>query len=422
MSDLQPSNIDYSGGYSPSYDNELDSKRSIRQYINVIYKRLPLIIAITILATAVAAIYMYQQPSRYQATSTITIEPRKAPATKKDSININFGDDQKYYNTQLKLIQNQDLMRRVVIALGLHREPNLFNDQGRGLMSGLRSLFGGGQKPTETQNQLPVISTNTEGGEKSAEVQLTPEEAKRADAYSARLSVTVAQEPQTNIVRLTVDETIPELTSKVADKVAELFINEDRLRETEGARRAYEDLGKSIDDLRAAISVQESDLTAEMKSNQLPLQDKGSELRAGNLQALLGQWRNAQEELSKYQAQYSAAVAASQKGDILAIVSENKALQDARSQNIKRQADLDKRIEEVDKRIDEKEQRLKELQAKYTDEYRDVITVKAEIAEMKEQKKRVEKEVTDKIGSEGFRFPAFTGRVSRTARRTVHRR
>ena len=401
MSDLQTSNVDYSSGYSASYDNELDGKRSIRQYINIIYKRLPLIIALTILATAVAAIYMYQQPSRYAASTTITIEPRKAPATKKDSININFGDDQKYYNTQLKLIQNQDLMRRVVIALGLHREPNLFNDQGRGLMAGLRSLFGGGQKPNETQNQLPVISTNTEGGEKPAEVQLTPEEAKRADAYSGRLSVKVDQVSQTNIVTLTVDETIPELTAKVADKVAELFIEEDRLRETEGARKAYEDLGKSIDDLRTAISVQENDLTAEMKAGNLPLQEKGGELRADNLQALLAQWRTAQDELSKFQAQYSAAVAASQKGDILAIVSENKALQDARSQNLKQRADLDKRIEDIDKRIDEKEQRLKELQAKYTDEYRDVISVKAEITEMRGQKARIEKEVTEKIGSEG---------------------
>ena len=33
------------------------------------------------------------------------IEPRKAAPTQKDAININFGDDQKYYNTQLELLK-----------------------------------------------------------------------------------------------------------------------------------------------------------------------------------------------------------------------------------------------------------------------------------------------------------------------------
>lgn len=403
MSDLQTSNVDYSTGYSASYENELDGKRSIRQYINIIYKRLPLIIAITILATAVAAVYMYTQPSKYFAVTTITIEPRKAPQTKKDSININFGDDLKYYNTQLKLIQNQDLMRRVVIALGLHREANLFNDQGRGLLSGLRSLFGGGQKPVEIENQLPVISSNRAEGEKPVEMQLTPEEAKRADAYSGRLvgALKVEQTNQTNIVTLAVDETVPALTAKVADKVAELFIEEDRLRETEGARKAYEDLGKSIDELRAAIVKQQDDFIAEMRSSNLPLQENGGQLRAGNLQALLTTWREAQNDVSKIQAQYTASENASRGGDVLAVVGENKALQDARSQNLKRQQDLDKRIEEIDTKIDEKVQRKQELLAKYTPEYAPVIAVEAEIQELTRQRARVQKEVTEKIKVEG---------------------
>ena len=403
MSDLQTSNVDYSTGYSASYDGELDSKRSIRQYINIIYKRLPVIIALTILATAVAALYMYQQPSRYSANTTITIEPRKAPATKKDSININFGDDLKYYNTQLKLIQNQDLMRRVVIALGLHREPSLFNDQGRGLMSGLRSLFGGGQKTPEIDNQLPVIASNPANGEKPVEVQLTPEEAKRADAYSGRLvgALKVEQMNQTNIVTLSVDETVPTLTARVADKVAELFIEEDRLRETEGARKAYEDLNKSIEDLRAAIVKQQDDFIAEMRSSNLPLQENGGQLRAGNLQALLTTWREAQNDVSKFQAQYTASENASRGGDVLAVVGENKALQDARSQNLKRQQDLDKRIEEIDTKIDEKVQRKQELLAKYTPEYGPVIAVEAEIQELTKQRVRVQREVTEKIKVEG---------------------
>ena len=56
--DLHPTALDFGTGYSASYDDAIDGKRSIKQYFNIIYKRLPIILAITIIATAAAAIYM----------------------------------------------------------------------------------------------------------------------------------------------------------------------------------------------------------------------------------------------------------------------------------------------------------------------------------------------------------------------------
>ena len=38
----------------------------------------------------------------------MVIEPRKPKVQSKDSININFGYDANYYNTQLELLQNAD--------------------------------------------------------------------------------------------------------------------------------------------------------------------------------------------------------------------------------------------------------------------------------------------------------------------------
>src|SRR4051794_21055675 len=147
--DLQSTHLEYPTAYASSYDDTLDNRRSIRQYINIVYKRLPAILAITILVTAAAAFYSFRQPSIYQASTEMIIEPRKVPQTQKDAININFGDNQLYYNTQLELLKNPDLMKRVVISLGLHKEQNLFGEHNKGILSGVRSLFSGGQK-TET--------------------------------------------------------------------------------------------------------------------------------------------------------------------------------------------------------------------------------------------------------------------------------
>ncbi|MFZ1700362.1 MAG: polysaccharide biosynthesis tyrosine autokinase [Pyrinomonadaceae bacterium] len=413
ISDIQTSNIDLSQGYAGSYDDSPDGKRSIRQYFNVVYKRLPIILAITVLVTAGAALYSYRQPSIFQATTVMTIEPRKAPATRKEAININFGNDQTYYNTQLRLMQNQELMKKVVVALGLHRDPNLFDGQNRGILAGLRSLFSGGQRAEEKDNSLPVISSTDINGDKPAEIQLTPDEAARADAYSARLvgKLDVKQVSQTNIVNVTVIDSNAGLTARVADKVAEVFIQEDYDRETSGARKAYEDLGKSIDDLKAAIFKQNEDYIQEMKNSRLPIFDeKGGQLRATNLQALLAQWRDAQSDVSKFQALYTAATEASRSGDITAVVGDNPRLQDVMSQNLKRQIDLDKRIEDIQTKIDEKEQKRKELLSKYTEAYAPVVAVEAEIKELVAQRDRAAQDNQKKIKDEAGKLLKSTER------------
>jgi len=91
--DLHVGHHEYSS-YSSFYDDEtIESKRSVKQYFAIIYKRLPIILALSILVTAGAAFFMYRQPSIYEAQTTMIIEARKPKIQSKDSININFGED-----------------------------------------------------------------------------------------------------------------------------------------------------------------------------------------------------------------------------------------------------------------------------------------------------------------------------------------
>jgi uncharacterized protein involved in exopolysaccharide biosynthesis len=149
--DLRASKPEYPGTYAGFYDDEVsEGRRSLQQYFNVVKKRIPIILAITVLATAAAALYMYRQPSLYQATTEMVIEPRKPKIQSKDSININFGNDANYYNTQLELLQSTDLLKEVVIRLGLYKEADIFGDEDRGVMSGLRSIFSSGKAKAPT--------------------------------------------------------------------------------------------------------------------------------------------------------------------------------------------------------------------------------------------------------------------------------
>ena len=318
VADLQTNNADYPASYAGFYDDEsFANKRSLRQYFNVVYKRLPIILAITLIVTAAVSFYSYRLPSVYQASTEMIIEPRKPQVTQKDAININFGGEQNYTNTQLKLLQNPDLMKKAVVALNLHHEPNLFGNDNRGIFAGISSLFSGGAKSATPENTLPVVNEAPSSGQETQKIELTPEEDARATKYGAILGggIRVDQVENTNLVNVSVQSSNPALAAKFVDKVADIFIDDNAKRELEGSQKAYEELTTSIEDLKVTIGEQENKLTEYMRSSNLPLQDKGQELSADRLQTISGQWLAAADDRRKLEARYNAAQAANSRGE-----------------------------------------------------------------------------------------------------------
>jgi len=392
--------------YSPIYDEEFDEKRSIREYFNVVYKRLPIILALTILTTAVVAFYMYRQPSMYEARTEMIIEPRKSKVQSKDAININFGNDANYYNTQLKILQNPDLMREVVMNLNLHRDPNLFSGQNRGFISTLRSMVSSEKETQSNQSSLPIL-TETNADKNNNQIKLTPEEDERTERYAEilLLGLRVIPVERTNIIHIFVQTTNPQLAAKTADMVSETFIKQDIERETEGGKKRLEELTKSIEDLKGTIASQEQERINYMQSSGLPLREgKGNDLLAERLQDLSGKWLSAEDDRRKLSGLYEAAQRASARGDILSVVGDNKAIQDARSQNLRRTADLEKRIEDIDKQIQEAETEKSALSVKYQPEYPGIQTVEARIETLKESREKIRNEVSQKIETEGTKL------------------
>jgi capsular exopolysaccharide synthesis family protein len=365
---------------------------------------LPIIIALVILVTAAVAFYMYRQASIFQANTKIILEPRKPKPQANMPTVINFGaNDINYYNTQLQLLQSPELMRDVVVALGLYREPNLFGNENAGIISGVKSLFTGSKTEVRKESSMPVIDTSG-GNETGTQTPLTPEESTRAASYAGVLSggLTVVQQERTNLVNISISSTEPTIAARASNKLAEVFIAQDADRETQGAKKAYTELSESIEDLKSTIQQQETGLLQEMSSSNLPLSgDKGGELRATTLASSYKMWSDSRDELSKIQATYSAAMEANGKGDLLSVVGDNKAIQDARSENLKNQYDLEKRIQDIEKKIYEAKESREKLLTKYTEQYKDVVEVNAQIAELEKQKLRVERDVSEKVKAKG---------------------
>ena len=389
---------EYPSAYPSYYDDEaIEGRRSIKQYIAVVYKRLPLILALTILVTAASAFYMYRLPSEYQATTEMLIEPRKPKITSKDSININFGNDVNYYNTQLKLLQNADLMKSVVVELGLYRNPNLFEDQDRGIGTTIRSIFSSEKSNSERENALPVIS-EVPNGSAPEKIILSPEEEARAQMYASRLvgGLSVEQRERTNLVNVSVKTYNPQLAAKVADKVAETFKQQDAERETQGAKQAKDDLAKSIEELKDNITTQEAELISFMKEGDLPLQDKGQDLAASRLQGMSETWLKTMETRRQLEGRYNAALQANNRGEGSSIpeLTDSKIYQDAVRLSIERKSKLQDDIRSIDKQIQAAETEKAELLVKYTEEYSEVQKKNERITALKTTKEKTESEVS----------------------------
>lgn len=396
---------DYPAAYSPFYDEEsFESRRSIGEYLNVVYKRLPLILALTILTTVVVAIYMYRQPSQYVAMTEMIIEPRKPKPQSKDSINISFGDNQNYYNTQLKLLQNTELMRDVVVRLGLHRDPNLFNNQNRGILSSLRSMFSSDKAGDNKGSSLPILTETLPDAAKSEIANLTPEEKETAERYAGILTggLTIEQIEQTNLVTLSLRTTNDAIAANVINTTAKIFIEQDVVRETQGAKKEYEDLSKSIEELKTQISGQELQLIDYMRDSNLPLASKGEELSATRLQELSSLWMQATDKKRELEARYNAAVQANNRGEGKNIpdLTESKIYQDTVRINEEKKAKLQDRIRDYEKQISDAETAKAELLVKYTAEYPRVKTVQAQIEKLKENKQNTENEIRTTLETE----------------------
>ena len=404
--DLSISTNDIPPNYSPSYDEDpFGEKRSLREYFNVIYKRLWLIITLAVIVTSAVAFYMYRLPTQYEASSEVLIEPKKPKTTAKDAININFGNDQFYWNTQIKLIQSPSIMQAAVVKLGLHRDPTIASEPvNKGIFDKLSAAVFGEKTDTAKQATLPTLSENNTDENPNDNVMdsLSPVERKRAETTAGGLigGLSVVRLENTNLFAIKVQNTNPELATKVAEEVANVFIESEVRRELASTQKQYDDLVKSVEDLKTTIGSQEQERVSYMQKSGMPLfEGNGQKLNADRLQTISQQWLGAIEERRKLEARYEAAVAANAKGEATNMpeIVENKIYQDAVRQNTERRAKLQDQIREIDRQIQDADSERAKDATKYTDEHPKMREWAAKINLLKQARSDTEKEVSKTI-------------------------
>jgi len=321
----------------PNNTYSLAEPTHLRDYLSVVLKRKWLILSLLVVVTSLVTIQMYRQPTMYAARTTIQIEQKTKNLLKSKELVLNAPTDPAYWGTQLKLLENPRLHRKVILALDLQNNPAFIGGQSRASLGAtVRRIF------SRRRTEATPPTSAAEGGlavvddrmtMTPAEVdKLTPEQTVKMLAYEDALRGGLKIDPveRTNLVEITYQHTNPELAMKIADTLAQVFINDNIERETVGSVTSANKLDKSIADLQLAIRQKQEQEINFRKSHNLPLgQAPAENLALTILTNSTTQFMTAEAERQRLQASYEAARNAPDKFSIPEVLA-NKSVQDLR--------------------------------------------------------------------------------------------
>ena len=282
---------------------------SFRDYLFVVLKRKWLILSLMLVVTSLVTIQAFRAPSIYAGETTIQIQQKAPNVLQTKEIVIAGQTDPNFWGTQLKLLENPALARQVVLTLDLQHNPAFFGGQTQGGVFGsLRRIFA---KPKKT-NQSPAVSSGlTVVGESEVTGgSLTPEQLAQLEPYEDAIISGEYVEPvaQTNLVKIRFVHSDPEVAQKIANTLAEVFVNNNLERTTEHSTKAEDLLAREIANLQTKIKHDQEARFNYAKERNLPLvNDTAGNLEAARLATLSGQLLTAENERKNLQAQLEAA-------------------------------------------------------------------------------------------------------------------
>lgn len=354
---------------------------SLRDYFFVILKRKWLILSLVLVVTSLVTIQMFRLPSIYEAETTIKIEPRPRSVLQTKEIVINAQTDPTFWGTQLKLLENPALARQVVLTLDLQNNPDFFGGQTQGgIFSSIKRIF------SRQQKARPGAEAATPGLDLVAETEvtekvLTAEELAKLEPYEDAIIAGETIEPiqATSLVKIKFTHSNPELAQKIANTLAEVFVNNNLARATMGTTKAEEVLAREIANLQMKIKHDQERQFNYARSKDLPMTpDPDSNLEAQRLATLSRHLLEAENERKNLQSLYEAA---RREGDALSLP----------------EVQNSSRIDKLRERISELKEKRAALLEVYTEEWPEVKKLTAQIKPLEDELNKAPKEIVSSM-------------------------
>lgn len=294
------------GRYS-RYGNQ--GETNVREYLHIVLKRKWLILSLVLVITSLVSIQAYREPSIYQGSTTIRIEPKQGSILQTGGGLLVNQTDPNFWGTQLKLLQNPVLARQVVVTLNLDKNPDFLGGAAdSGLFSSVKRIFARERsKPASVQGETADL--DPVGERELAARQLTAEQLAALEPYEDAIAASQIVTPveKTNLVVINFMHTNPQLAKQIADTLAEVFVQNNVERQELGLSKAELALAQQIATYQEKVKNERNERFNFAKANNLPLTATSTNLEAMREQVYSGQLLTAENERRNLEATYNAA-------------------------------------------------------------------------------------------------------------------
>ena len=287
------------------------AETNVREYVFVILKRKWLILSLVLVVSSLVAIQAYREPSIYQGSTTIRIEPKAGNILQSGGALVINQTDPNFWGTQLKLLQSPTLARQVVLTLDLPHNPEFIGGQASNtVFSSLKRILGRERSavgPAQGQNSEP----EPVGQRELQERQLTTEQLAELEPYEDAIigNEVVVPVEKTNLVIISYNHTNPELAKRIADTLAEVFVTNNIESQEVLTSKAGRMLAEEIAKTQEKVKTQRDARFNFAKEHNLPLTATSTNLEAQREQTYSAQLLAAENEARTLRSNYESAKA-----------------------------------------------------------------------------------------------------------------
>ena len=312
----------------------------LRQYWRIVDRFKWRIAALSVAVAMLTAMVVFSMTPRYQATATLMIEAEQAKALSIEEVYGLDSSRKEYFLTQFEILKSRKIAERVVERLDLVSHP----------------LFDPEQQPESLKQKvkgwLPFLTSQQVLTEVEA-AELKLEEV--TDAVSENLSISPVR--NTQLVKITFESESPELAAKIANTVAEVFINSHLEAKLEMTQQATSWLNERLEGVRLKLEASESKLQAFQESEGLVDVEGVRGLAAQELNEITSQLMLARRELKQAQSIHS--LVRSRGTDVSALANLPEVLNHAVIQNVKQaETEASRKVSELARRYGPKHPKM----------------------------------------------------------------
>ncbi|HKO04556.1 MAG TPA: polysaccharide biosynthesis tyrosine autokinase [Candidatus Acidoferrales bacterium] len=275
--------------------DHLTAALPLRELLRILHKHRLMILAVVSVMVMVVGVVTYRIKPVFEAAARIEINGETPDLSNLRELFLQMPTTDDYVQTQVRILQSDDLAMQTVRALRLYEDPQF------------------AVRPAGSNANAPFTST---------------EELRLIEAFHSHLSVTVVR--SSRLVEAKFESTSPKLAADAVNTLADLYVENNFRKKYESAMQASDWMAGQLRELKVKMEQSHEALVKYERDNQIFALDQGQNVTVSKLGDLNRSLTEAESDRMAKESQYE--LVKTHRLDDLAGVMQNSLLQDLQRQ------------------------------------------------------------------------------------------